>query len=207
MYSKGPRSNTMEDSTASSTSRENPRTRRVRELVLKTAVEVLVEQGAADVTAAIVADRADVARTTIYRHWPDQRSLLLATLELMTVPHHVDPATGPLQRDVRHSLELLRTRLVARPVRSIFGALAAHSTQDDAFRDGQHLFVQQLTRPTVTILEAAQLRGELPSTIDCTFEATMLTGPLLHQHLALAGDISDELIDQVARRWLAAIEA
>ncbi len=50
--------------------RVNPRTRRVRKLILDTATEVLLEQGAFDVTVYRVAERADVARTTIYRHWP-----------------------------------------------------------------------------------------------------------------------------------------
>ena len=186
--------------------RENPRTRRVRELILQTSVEVLLECGASDITAAIVAERADVARTTIYRHWPDQRSLLLATLEVLTKPRQTESADGPLEDDVRQSLERLRTRLVTREVRSVFGALAAHSTQDAAFRDGQQLFVRQLTRPTVAILEAAQLRGELESQIDCAFEATILTAPLLHQHLGLFDEISDELIDAVIARWLSVMK-
>lgn len=184
--------------------RENPRTRRVRELVLQASMEVLLECGASDVTAAIVAERADVARTTIYRHWPDQRSLLLATLEALTKPHHRTTTSGPLEDDVRQSLDRLRNRLVTREVRSVFGALAAHSSQDDAFLAGQQLFVQQLAMPTVAVLEAAQLRGELTSEIDCTFEATMLTGPLLHQHLTLCEEISDRLIDAVVHRWLVA---
>lgn len=184
--------------------RENPRTRRVRQLILETAEQVLLERGAHEVTAAIVAEKADVARTTIYRHWPDQRSLLLATIESLTTPHFEVEAEGPLDSDVRLNLERLRSRLVMREVRSVYGALAGHAAHDEAFADGQRLFIGQLVQPLVVVLEAAQGRGELGSKIDCTFEAAQLAAPILHQHLSLQAEITDAMIGEIVTRWLAA---
>ena len=77
---------------------ENPRTRRVRELMLSTAVALLLEGGANEVTAARVAERADVARTTVYRQWPDQLSLLLATIKSLTTSHRPISNPGPLSK-------------------------------------------------------------------------------------------------------------
>lgn len=184
--------------------RENPRTRRVRRLIIDTAIEVLLERGARDVTASVVAEKADVARTTVYRHWPDQRSLLLATIEALTSAHHLEPSSGPLADDVTRELERLRMRLVKREVRSVFGALAAHAAQDEAFEAAQRHFIRQLGQPMVSVLERAQQSGEVESGVDCTFEATLLVGPILHQHLALAEEVSDTLIGAVTQRWLAA---
>lgn len=184
--------------------RENPRTRRVRELILRTAIDVLLEAGAHEVTAARVAAQADVARTTVYRHWPDQRSLLLATIGLLASPQKAKPGNGPLADDVRTSLEHLRKRLVSREVRSVFGALAGYAAQDEAFGDAQRLFMQQLALPMVVVLEAAQERGELDASVDVVFEATLLAGPILHQYVGQRDDIPDRLIDEVVRRWLVA---
>lgn len=184
--------------------RENPRTRRVRALILETAVEVLLECGANDVTASVVAERADVARTTIYRHWPDQLSLLLATISMLTTSHHPGSPSGPLADDVPLELERLRSRLVLREVRSVFGALAGYAAQHEAFAEAQRHFVEQLTQPTVDVLEAAQQRGELGPDVDCAFEATLLVAPILHRHLALFEKITDTLITEVSQRWLAA---
>ncbi len=182
--------------------RENPRTRRVRRLILETAITVLLESGAQDVTVAIVAHRADVARTTIYRHWPDQQSLLLATIQAMTKPHQSPQLAGPLAEDVRTELDHLRTRLVTREVRSVFGALAGHAAQNDEFQSSQRLFVSELTQPMVHTLEAAKRRGELATDRDCLLEANLLVSPVLHQYLALCEDISDQLLDEVLDRWL-----
>ncbi len=181
--------------------RENPRTRRVRRLILDTAVEVLLECGAHDVTASVVAERADVARTTIYRHWPDQLSLLLATVMTLTDSEHISALEGPLAESVPLELERLRMRLVTRDVRSVFGALASYAVQHEAFEDAQRLFVRQLAQPLVLTLEAARARGELSSEVDCEFEATQLAAPILHQHLVLHEEIADSLIAEVSRRW------
>lgn len=182
--------------------RVNPRTRRVRELILQTAIEVLIDRGAHEVTAARVAAQADVARTTIYRHWPDQRTLLLATIDALTAPHRPTATVGMLDIDLRTVLDMLRTRLVTHDVVSVFGALSAYAAQDTAFTEAQRRFVEQLTQPTLDVLTSAQDQGVLGADIDCQLEATLLAGPLLHQHLALHREITDELIDEVAQRWL-----
>ncbi|NQU36653.1 MAG: TetR/AcrR family transcriptional regulator [Actinobacteria bacterium] len=182
--------------------RVNPRTRRVRGVILSTAVDVLLERGAHDVTAARVAEQADVARTTIYRYWPDQRTLLLATIDALTSPDHQTPTVGRIEVDVRTVLGLLRTRLVTHDVVSVFGALSAYAARDNAFSEGQRRFVEQLTRPTADVLTAAQGRGALGVDVDCQLEASLLAGPLLHQHLVLHSKITDGFIDEITRRWL-----
>lgn len=183
--------------------RLNPRTRRVRQAILDAAMEVLLEQGPQEVTANRVAEHADVARTTIYRHWPDQASLLLATIDALAAPHYPTSSVGCLADDLRTALENLRTRLVKRNLRSIFGALAAYAARDEAFADAQRRFIQQITQPTVDILGAGQERGELDPGLDFEFEATLLAGPVLHQYLVLQNDVTDRFIDEITARWLA----
>ncbi len=192
---------------ASSTAdRENPRTRRVRKVVLAAATDVLLESGAQQVTAATVAERADVARTTIYRHWPDQRSLLLDTIHHLTSPSFPSELMPgePAADGVHRVLRQLRTRLETRQVREVFGALAGFAAQDESFADAQRLFVEQLVQPTVLLLDAAKDRGELRPSMDSRMEAMLLTSPILHQHLARHDEISTQLIDEVAQRWLKA---
>ena len=182
--------------------RMNPRTRRVRQVILDAAVELLLTDGPDQVSPTRVADRADVARTTIYRHWPDHASLLLATIDAVASPHHRPPGVGVLARDLRSSLENLRTRLVVHESRPLFGALASHSHHDEVFAAAQRRFVEQLVRPVAAVLEAARERGEVDGVLDCQLEATLLAGPVLHHHLMLHADISDDLIETVLARWL-----
>jgi len=172
-------------------------------LILDAAVEVLLAQGAHEVTATRVAARADVARTTIYRHWPDQSSLLLATIDALVAPHSPASSGGDLDTDLRADLVNLRTRLVTREVRPVFAALAAHAASDDLFVVAQRRFIDQMTQPVVDTLRAGRQRGELPARLDCRFEAELLTGPLFHLHLVTLRDIGDRVIDEIADRWLA----
>ena len=183
--------------------RMNPRTRRVRQVILDAAVGVLLTDGAEHVTATRVADRADVARTTIYRHWPDQARLLLATIDAVTSPDHPPPDDGVLDRDLRSALRNLRTRLVMHETRQVFGALASRADRDEGFAEAQRRFVGQLVRPVAAVLEAARERGEADRELDCQTEAALLAGPVLHQHLMLHADATDGLIDAVVARWLA----
>lgn len=183
--------------------RMNPRTRRVQQVVLAAAVEVLLKEGAECVTATRVADHADVARTTIYRHWPDQASLLLATIDAVTSPHHPPPELAVFDRDLRSALQKLRTRLVVHETRAVFGALASHAHHDQAFAAAQRRFVEQLVQPLAALLEAARQQGDVGAEMDCRLEATLLAGPVLHRHLMLHADIPDELIEAVVARWLA----
>ena len=184
--------------------RLNPRTKRVRRLILDSAIQVLLEHGVEEVTATRVAEQADVARTTIYRHWPDQPSLLLATIDALTAPHDQPGARARApETDVTTHLRNLRTRLVAREVRLVFGALAARSASDGGFATAQHRFIEQLIKPLPLGLLAAQEIGTLPAEVDCQFEANLLAGSVLHQHLVLYTDVSDDLIDEVVTRWRA----
>jgi len=183
---------------------ENPRTTRVRELVLHAAVELLLSGGPREVTAARVAEETGVARTTIYRQWPDQPSLLLATIDTLVAPHSPTPSTGEFPDDLNTVLTNLRIRLVTRRVRPVFAALVDHASRDPAFVASQRRFVGSMVQPTIDVLVDAQQRGYLPATLDCSVAATMLTGPIFHQHLLMQETIEDDLIDQIASQFIEA---
>lgn len=94
--------------------------------------------------------------------------------------------------------------LVVHETRAVVGALASHAHHDEAFAAAQRRFVERLVQPVAALLEAARERGEVDAGMDCQLEATLLAGPVLHHHLMLHADITDELIEAVAARWLAA---
>ena len=185
-----------------SSTRENPRTTRVRNIVLDAAIALLLEGGAAAVTATRIADETGVARTTIYRHWPEQANLLLATIEALVSSGHTPANSGDVEADLMTELSRLRTRLVTRPVRPVFAALVDYAARDDAFAAAQHRFVEGIIRPTIDVVEEAQRRGDLPSKLDCSLAGTLLAGPLVHQYLVMGGEIDDALIEQAVSQFI-----
>ncbi len=182
--------------------KENPRTTRVRQVVLDAASEVLLESGASDVTATRIAAETGVARTTIYRHWPDQASLVMATIECLVAPHYATPSAGDLEADLTGALTGLRARLETRKVRPIFAALIDFTSRDEAFVPTQRRFVEALIKPTAEVLEEAQQRGELPTRLDCAVSATLLAGPLVHQYLVMCEPIPDGLIEEITSQFI-----
>ena len=98
---------------------ENPRTTRVRKIVLGAAASLLIDEGHHAVTAQQVSKVTGIARSTIYRHWPYQASLLLDAIDIVLAPHQSTPNTGELGADLTNALESLRLRLSRRPFRAI----------------------------------------------------------------------------------------
>src|SRR5262245_58993441 len=83
--------------------RVDPRIERSRELVLRAAIEELGAAGYGGLSIESVAARAGVAKSTIYRHWPDRVSLIADAFEAAH-QHSVPPVEG---LSARQSLELM----------------------------------------------------------------------------------------------------
>ena len=181
---------------------ENPRTIRVREVILDAAADLLINHGAGEVTAVRVAQETGVARTTIYRHWPDQSRLLLDAIDSMVAPHRPTPLTDDVEADLVAALSNLRTRMTRRPFRQVFAALLSQANRDRKFVAAQQRFVNGVLQPITDILTSATSRGALPSSIDIPQAAASLAGPLFHQHVMLRTSIDDHLINTTVNQFL-----
>lgn len=183
--------------------RENPRTQRVRQVIRNAGAGLLVEHGAGEVTATRIAQETGVARTTIYRHWPDQSDLLLDIIDSLIAPHSPSTFSGDLEADLTNALTDLRARMTNRPFRQVFAALLGHANQDQTFVAAQQRFVNGLLKPINDALAAAVIRGDLHSSVDTPNACAALAGPLFHQHVMLRASIDDQLITDTVDRFLA----
>lgn len=184
--------------------RVNPRTRRVQRAILDAARTVFMNQGADHVTAARVAVEADVARTTIYRHWPTSGELLLAVVDDFTAPGYKTVSIGDFEADLRSTLNSMCVRLAYRDTRKVFGALAAHAHDSQAFSAALRNFIGHLTVPITDVLDAGIEGGDLPSGFDVEAATAALAAPILHHHFMLHNELSPELVEAVLVPWLKA---
>lgn len=182
--------------------RENPRTRRLRELVLADGIELLVSDGGEAVTAVRIAERTGVARSAIYRHWPNRAALLLAVVDRAVAPHHSTELSGDLAHDLRTALSNLRLRMRLRPFTRVFATLLAEANRDDTFVAPQRRLVDGVVSPLREVLLDGRGRGELPDTLDLDSACAQLAGPLLHQHVMLRAPIEDGLVDRLLGDFL-----
>ncbi|MCO4773810.1 MAG: TetR/AcrR family transcriptional regulator [Deltaproteobacteria bacterium] len=182
--------------------RENPRTRRVREIVLAEGLKVLIESGGEAVTAVRLSERTGVARSTIYRHWPDPASLLLDVVVKAVRPSYPTVITQDLRHDLRKVLIGLRTRMERRGFRAVFATLLAQATRDEAFAAPQKRLVEGVLLPVREVLDDARSRGRLPESLDVDSAAVQLAGPVLTRHVMMREDISDAFIEGLVEQFV-----
>ena len=181
---------------------ENPRTTRVRKIILEAATALLIEDGHHAVTPQQVSKVTGVARSTIYRYWPDRVSLLLDTIDTVLAPHHRVPTVGELGTDLTAGLEFLRLRLDKQPFRAIFAALLDHATRSSDLIPAQRKFVSAVLVPLREIVTAAIAHGELDPSIASDEAVAQLAGPVFQQHVMLRARITDDLIARTVEGFL-----
>ncbi len=181
---------------------KNPRTTRVCEIILDAASDLLVREGASAVTAVRVAEKTGVARTTIYRHFPNPSGLLLDAIDRVVTPHAPTKITDNLEEDLVTALSNLRMRMTKKPFRLVFTALLDHANRDEGLVAAQRRFVNGVLQPIHDILAAAIQRGDLPSTIHVEIASAQLAGPLFLQHVMLRTTISEPLISETVTQFL-----
>ena len=186
---------------------ENPRTTRVRKVVIEAATTLFIEEGYRAVTPQRVSQETGVARSTIYRHWPDQQALLLDTIDVVVHPHRsLDLPGDDLRTDLETALDALRRRLDRRPFRDVFAALLEHANRSREIVPAQRRFVEGVLAPIREVIDAAVEQGGLELSVSPEEAVAQLTGPLFQQHVMLRASITDQLITATVDAFLSAHE-
>ena len=145
---------------------------------LDAATDLIVERGVAALTIEEVAARSGVAKTTIYRHWPERPGLILDTVQQAF--HHVGtPDTGSLRGDLTAFFGgLVRADLSGRVGRLMPCLIDAASRDPEMEQLLTRLGVER-EQPIIEIVERAQERGELPDDLDLRVVIGSIVGPIV----------------------------
>ena len=159
------------------------------ELVLYTAFQLLIAEGASAVTANRLHKETGVARTTIYRHWPQPSDIFAAMLAKATSDEDVAEFVGDLRADLNAAMDQLVFRFNNRPLRPLFGALVEVGRSDDRFPDIARDYVEGLVVSFRRAIDDAIGRGELDEGSGDALVAE-LTGPLFFRHVLLGETVT-----------------
>jgi AcrR family transcriptional regulator len=137
---------------------------------VRSAVETLVaELGAENVTIALIAERAGVNATSIYRRWGDLPTLINEVAAYRLDPERPLPDTGDLQADVRAWAHELATHFGTPANASLLraGAALANSGQSDCTvnrRNEAGAFVDRYrSRAAEKVAEQAKVDESVPT--------------------------------------------
>jgi len=155
-----------------------PRSEEARRKALGAAADLIVERGVGVLSIEEVAARSGVAKTTIYRHWPERASLIIDTVR-STFEHVRTPDTGTLRGDLEAYFEgMVRADLNGR-VGQLMPCLIDAASRDPEIATLMERLKTEREQPVRDIVERAQARGELPAELDLRVVIGVVIGPIV----------------------------
>ena len=180
---------------------DDPRVARTREAVLKAGRELLDAEGPDAVTHLRIGEATGIARTTIYRHWPDHEALLAAVLsDTGSAPD--GPDTGEVRGDLHLYLDQLRAGVGRRREHAGMTELVARSEGDRTFADLRRARIERRLGPLRDILTRGIERGELVADLDVDEVTIDFVAPVFFRRFFLGERLSDERIDTMVDDFL-----
>jgi AcrR family transcriptional regulator len=183
-----------------------PRSEAARDAALEATVALVLEHGVEGVTFEEVAARSGVARSTLYRHFGSKPALVVAAAASCQVEYPT-PDTGDLDKDLRIIFERFKQAEDERHLPDIMPALLTASTTDEELRNLVGAMLEERRRPIRTVLQLAQLRGEIGRHVDLDVALTMLIGPFVLRRTIDRLEITPEFQDAVLTSVVAGLRA
>lgn len=183
-----------------------PRSEQAHRAALDATVEVLLEAGVEGVTLEEVANRSGVARSTLYRHFSTRENLIAQAARccLVDVP---TPDTGSLADDLRTLFGRFTTDAGERRVQDLLPLLIDAGTRDPDMEQLVTSILAERKRPIRTVLQLAQLRGEISPDLDLDTAMAMVIGPFTYRRLVEQREATPEFIEAVLVGAIAALRA
>lgn len=184
------------------TRQEDPRVARSRQAILAAAVSLLEAHGFNGATIEAIAARSGAAKTTIYRHWPQKKDLLLAAVESV-VPQAQSLDRGHVRDDVGGFVKDLIDVLSTPPLAGIIPAMIEAAERSADVERLLADFTAQRREPLLIAVEGAKERGEIRADCEAETVAALLLGPLFYRRLlsrqSLTPEFGQEIVAHVLR--------
>lgn len=132
--------------------------------ILSATVEALAEAGMAGLSMDLVARRAGVGKSTIYRRWASKEELVLDALR--TAPVLPSPDTGSLRGDLLAHAAVVVEKFSAQATSDVLPHLIAAACYDERLAESLADFNRSRQAPLRRILDRARTRGELATDVD-----------------------------------------
>lgn len=169
-------------------------------------MEVLLESGVDGVTLEEVASRSGVAKSTLYRHFGSKEALV-AQASRRCVIEHPTPDTGNLADDLSFLFGRYQDSEEALRFPDLLPMLIDAANRDPKLREVVDEVLDQRRRPLRTVLQLAQLRGEIGTDLDLDAAIAMIVGPLTYRRLVERRDVSPEFKQATIELAVAALRA
>lgn len=185
---------------------EDPRIVRSRATILAAAVALLQDEGYRGFSVEGVSARSGVAKSTIYRHWPERQVLLLDAFRSVKFPPEHAPRFAPtadLYADLVREMRGLAAGLTSSDWVEVLPAIIEAAEREPEFLALARVFVEERRAPVRQRVELAVREGDLPGDSDVDLLLSQLGGPLFYRRLIAHQPVDDHaMIDRLVRQVL-----
>jgi AcrR family transcriptional regulator len=183
-----------------------PRSQEAHRAALDATVELLLEAGVEGVTLEEVAARSGVARSTLYRHFTTRENLIAQAARCCVVEVPT-PDTGSLANDLRYLFGRFAETEEEKRVADLLPLLIDAGKRDPEMEELVSSVLAERKRPIRTVLQLAQLRGEISPDLDLDTALAMVIGPFTYRRLVERRQATPEFIEAVLAGAIAALRS
>jgi AcrR family transcriptional regulator len=174
-----------------------PRSEQRHHAILQTAIDLVLELGFRAVTIESIAAKGGVAKTTIYRRWPNKAAVVMDAFMLRFGSGTQFPTAKKVTDSIR-----LQMRTMARAFRSKDGAVVKALLAEAQFdAELATAFRERWTLPrrkmALGVFQKAISQGELRADIDLEATIDLLYAPMYYRLQMGTGSLSDAYIDEI----------
>jgi len=180
----------------------DPRIVATRRAVLGAALELVAERGFADATIEAVSERSGVARSTIYRRWPEPNRLFLEAFWPMTTGETALVRTGDTVTDLASYLADYARRLNDPVYFAALVALIDRAARDDEFAAMHRALTDARRSRAAQVIADGIDAGHLDATTDLDAALEALTAPFLYIRMIRHDAVADTDIKRVLGDFL-----
>jgi AcrR family transcriptional regulator len=178
--------------------RGRPRAVDVDERVLAAARAITVEVGYDATTIEAVAARAGVAKTAIYRRWPNKAVLVYDAVLRAADQHTAVPDTGDVRADLLAVLHTNAAGFRAPSTRGLIAALSGEALRDERVAEMlRDRFFGPRADAIAERVATAVARRELRPTVDAALVPALLTGSLQYLWIVRGSALADDDLARV----------
>ncbi len=179
----------------------DPRIERTRKVVLEATAELIGECGFGRTSIEAISERSGVARSTIYRHWPERTALLFESvgrkMERIQASY-----TGELRADLIITFSHLGEMLSNESTRSILASFFAESTRDPDMAKLNTKITKARRDAISRLIEDAVVQEQLPPETDSHQMADDLVAGIFFKGMILRESPDTHWIEAHVDRWI-----
>jgi AcrR family transcriptional regulator len=177
--------------------RGRPRSAEAQEKILAATAKLLSEGGFQAVTIEAVAARAGVAKTTLYRWWPNRAAVALDCVSARMAPIADAPRAASYRKRFHRQLKATIRLLNGKQGQAILALIGAKQTDGVLGK----AYSEQIARPrraqTRRMAQQAIQAGELAPGTDPDLFLDAIYGPLYYRKVVSGEPVTDDFIDRI----------